>query len=95
MASLSISCVLTELRQAQDLNKILDKENIDEFSLGDGRISASVYTQLVTPGTHKISDSESDNSGNEHEENINRGFGGVSNKFMWQNPGSFYVVYGP
>jgi hypothetical protein len=41
---------------------------------------ASVYTQSVTPGTHVISDSESDNSGNEQKENINTGLEGTSYK---------------
>jgi hypothetical protein len=95
MASPSTSCVLTEL------DEILDDENIDEFSFGDDRFFASVYTQLVTAGTNVISDNESDNSGNEQEENKNTGLGGVSNKSMWQNTGlfpasqeTFYNVYG-
>jgi hypothetical protein len=38
-----------------------DDKNIGEFSLEDAGISNSDYTQLVTPGTHMISDSDSDN----------------------------------
>jgi hypothetical protein len=57
----------------------------------------------VTPGTHIISDSESDNgSDDQEEENVNVGLGGVSNKFVWQNIGSFRAsqetscdTYGP
>jgi hypothetical protein len=88
--------------QVQVLNEILDDENIDEFSLADNTSFASVYTQFVTPGTHVISDNESDNSGNEQKENINTGLGGAPFKFVWQNTGSFptsqetfYDVYGP
>jgi hypothetical protein len=74
MASPS-SCALMEPGQVQFLNQILDDENIDEFNLADDRIFASVYIQSVTPGTHVISDNESDNSGNEQEENINKALG--------------------
>jgi hypothetical protein len=35
------------------------------------RVFLSDYTQLVTPGTYVISDSESDNGRDEQEENIN------------------------
>jgi hypothetical protein len=47
----------------------------------------SDYTQLVTPGTYVISDSESNDGSDKQEENINLALGGVSNKFVWQNIG--------
>jgi hypothetical protein len=40
------------------------------------------YTQLVTPETYVISDSESNDGSDEHELNINLALGGVSNKFV-------------
>jgi hypothetical protein len=40
----------------------------------------------VTPRTHVISGSESDNGSNEEQEEIiNVGLGGASNKFVWEN----------
>jgi hypothetical protein len=47
-----------EPEQMQALNEVLDNENIDEYSLDDGSISDNDYTQLVTPGTHVIIDSD-------------------------------------
>jgi hypothetical protein len=48
------------------------------------------YTQLVTAGTHAISDSESYNGTNERQEEIiHVGLGGVSNNFVWENKDSF------
>jgi hypothetical protein len=53
-------------------NEVLDNENIGEFSLDDDSIFGGDYMQLVTPGTHGISDSECDNGGVEQrEENVN------------------------
>jgi hypothetical protein len=88
MASLSSCHVLMELEQIQVLNGVLD-ENIGEYSLDDDSVFDSDYTQLVTPETHMISDSEGDNDSDEQQENINVGLGEVSNKFVWQNIGSF------
>jgi hypothetical protein len=45
-----------ELEQIQVLNEILDDENTGEFSLDDDSVFDSDYTQLVTLGTHVISD---------------------------------------
>jgi hypothetical protein len=38
----------------------------------------------VGPGTHVITYSKTDNGTVEHEENTNIRFGGLSNKFVWQ-----------
>jgi hypothetical protein len=65
MASPSTSCVITELEQLQVLNEVLDDENISECSLDDDSVFDNDYTQLVIPGTHVISDSESDNGSEE------------------------------
>jgi hypothetical protein len=61
MAGPSRSCALTELEQMQVLNEVLDNENISEYSLDDDIVFDNNYTQLLTPGIHVISDSESDN----------------------------------
>jgi hypothetical protein len=49
--------VLTELQQVEVLNAVSGDENIGPFSSNDS-VFDSEYTQLVTPGTHVISDSE-------------------------------------
>jgi hypothetical protein len=43
----------------------LDNEITGEFSSHDDGVLENDYTQLVTPGTHVIVDSESDNDSNE------------------------------
>jgi hypothetical protein len=76
------------LNKYKVLLKFLD-ENIGAFSSNDS-ISDSNYTHLVTGPTQVIIDSESMNcSDKQEEENINVGFGGLSNKFVWKNIGSF------
>jgi hypothetical protein len=57
------------------LNYTLNDENTGEFSLDNDGVFNSDCTQLVTPGTHMISDSESDTGSDEQEENVNVGFG--------------------
>jgi hypothetical protein len=52
---LSTTHALTELEQIQVLNE-LSEENIGEYSLDDESVFGSNYRQLVTPGTHVISD---------------------------------------
>jgi hypothetical protein len=42
------------------------------------------YTQLVTPRTHVISDSDNV-SDEEQKEIVNVGLGAASNKFAWEN----------
>jgi hypothetical protein len=59
MVGPSTSDVVTELEKIQVLSEVSDNENVDEFSLDNGSIFDSDYTQLVTPGTHVISGSES------------------------------------
>jgi hypothetical protein len=70
--------------------------------LDDVSVFYSDFTHLVTPGTHEFSDESDNGSHEQQEENVNVGLGGVSNKFVWQNIGSFPVsqetfcdVYGP
>jgi hypothetical protein len=64
---------------------LTDDENIGGFSSGDHIVFDSDYTQLVTPGTHMINDSESDSGSDEQEDkNVNVGLEWVSNKFVWQ-----------
>jgi hypothetical protein len=50
-----------QLQQMQGLNEVLDNENISEYSSEDDSVFDHDSTQLMTPGTHVISDSESDN----------------------------------
>jgi hypothetical protein len=45
----------------QGLNEVLDNENISEYSSEDESVFDNDSTQLMTPGTHVIRDSESDN----------------------------------
>jgi hypothetical protein len=61
MAGPSTSRALTELEQIEFLNEVLDHETISEYSSDDKSVFDYDYTQLVTAGTHDISDSESDN----------------------------------
>jgi hypothetical protein len=51
----------TELEQIEVLNEVLDNETISEYSSDDESVFDYDYTQLVTAGTHTISNSESDN----------------------------------
>lgn len=78
--------MLKELEKAEVLNAVLDDENIGGFR-SNATIFDSEYTQLVTPGTHVISDSESDNGSDKQDVNV--GSGEVSHKFVWQNIHSF------
>jgi hypothetical protein len=73
MAGPSASHVLKELEQMQVLNEVSNNENIGEFSSDDDIVFDNGYTKLMTPGSHVISHSESDNSRGEQqeEENIN------------------------
>jgi hypothetical protein len=57
---------LWSLNKYKFLNEVSD-ENVGEYSLDDGSVFGSDCTQLVTPGTHVISDSESDNDSDEEE----------------------------
>jgi hypothetical protein len=68
MAGPSASCVLKEHEQVQVLNEVLNNENTGEFSLDDDSIFDNDYMQLMTPGTHVISHSESDNGRGEQQE---------------------------
>jgi hypothetical protein len=76
--------------QIEVLNEVLDNEIISEHSSDDDSVFDYDYTQLVTPGTHVISDSESDNGTDERQEEIvHIGLGGVFNNFVWENIDSF------
>jgi hypothetical protein len=72
------------------LNEVFNDENTGEISSDGDSIFDSDYIQLVTPETHVNSDHESDN-GSDEQENINTELGGVQNKLVWQNMGSFPV----
>jgi hypothetical protein len=52
----STSHMLTEVEHLQVVNEVLHDENISDFSSDDDSISHNDYTQLVTLGTHVISD---------------------------------------
>jgi hypothetical protein len=79
MAGPSTSCALTELEQIEVLNEVLDDTIISEYSSDDDSVFDYDHTQLVTPGTHVISDSKSDNGTDERQEEIvHTGLGGVS-----------------
>jgi hypothetical protein len=70
--------------QKQVLNEVAHNENIGNFSLNNGSICDSDYTQLVTPGTHMIIDSESDYISDEQQGCRNGELGGLSRKFVWK-----------
>jgi hypothetical protein len=57
MNGLTTSCALMELEQMQGLNKVLHDENT-EYCSNNYRVFDSDYTQLVSPGTHVISEWE-------------------------------------
>jgi hypothetical protein len=54
----SRGCALRELEQVQVLTEILGDENIGEFSFRGNCIYECDDMQLVTQGTHVISDSD-------------------------------------
>jgi hypothetical protein len=86
MSGPSISRVLTELQQIEVLNEVLDDETISEYSSDDDSVFDCDYTQLVTPGTLVISDSESDNGTDERQQEIiHIRLGGVCSNFVWEN----------
>jgi hypothetical protein len=62
MASLSTSLAHTKLEQLQVLNEVLDDETVSDYSLDDDSVFDNDYTQLVNPGNHVTSDSESDSA---------------------------------
>ncbi|XP_021913223.1 piggyBac transposable element-derived protein 4-like [Zootermopsis nevadensis] len=103
MAGPSTSCAFMELEEIQVLNEVLEDESVSEYTSDDDGVFDNDYTQFVTPGTHVISDSESDNDSEEiQEEIVHVGLGGVSSKFVWENIDSFPAsretfcnVYGP
>jgi hypothetical protein len=71
MARPSTSPALGELEQLQVLNEVLDDEIISECSSDEDSVFNNDYTQLVTPGTQVISDSDSDDDPEEwQKENI-------------------------
>jgi hypothetical protein len=99
MAGASTSRGLTEVQQVEFLNEILNEDSISEYSSDNDSVFDIDYTQLVTPGTHVISESDSDET---QEEIVQVELGEVSSKFVWENidsfPGSqetFCNVYGP
>jgi hypothetical protein len=55
---MAMSHALTEVEQTEFLHEILDEESISECSSDNGSVFDIDYTQLVTPGTHVISDSD-------------------------------------
>jgi hypothetical protein len=70
--------------------------------LDNDSVCDSDYTHLVTPWTHVVGDSESDNISDDQQESINVGLGGVSSKFVWKYMDSYSAswetfcdVYGP
>jgi hypothetical protein len=70
MAGLSTSYALMELEQIPSfVNGILDDENIGECSSHDDSGFDKNCTQLVTTGTHVLSDNETRNTSDEQKEN--------------------------
>jgi hypothetical protein len=99
MAGPSTSQALTNVEQMEVLYTILDEESISDISLDNDSVFDIDYTQLVTPGTHVISESDSDET---QEEIVQVELGGVSSTFVWENIDSFPSsqktfcnVYGP
>jgi hypothetical protein len=94
MAGPSTSKVLTDVEQFEFLYEILDDS-------GDNSSDSDIdYTQLVTPGTHVISESDSDIDSDISERQVESA--GVSSTFVWENidtfPGqreTFCDEYGP
>jgi hypothetical protein len=80
------SHALTELEQIEVWNEVLDDETISEYRSDDDSLFDYDYTQLMTPGTHMISDCESDNGTDEKQEEIvHIGLGGVCSKFVCED----------
>jgi hypothetical protein len=87
------------VEQIEYLREILDEESISEYSSDSDSDFDVDYTQLVTPGTHVISESDRDET---QEEIVQVELGGVSSKFVWEDIDSFPFsqetfcdVYGP
>jgi hypothetical protein len=64
MARLSTSHALVEFKIIEVVNEVLD-DNMGHCCSGHNVDFNDDYTQLVTPGTHTISNSDSGNYGNE------------------------------
>lgn len=61
----STSHVPTQFKINEAVNKDLDNDDMQQCSCGE--VSDFNYTPLVTPGTHTISDSDSENDVNEQK----------------------------
>jgi hypothetical protein len=59
----STSHVLMEFEISKAVNEILDNDIIGQCSMSNDSDFDDDYTQLLIPGTHTISDSESINDG--------------------------------
>jgi hypothetical protein len=74
MASLSTSCVLTEGKRVDVLNRDLYKKILANLGWMTVHFDSD-YTQLVTPETKMITDNDSDNGNNGQEENADTEWG--------------------
>jgi hypothetical protein len=88
-----------EVEQVEYLHEILGDGSSSEYSSDIDNEFDVDYTQLVTPGTHVISESDSDET---QDEIIQVELGGVSRDFLWEDINSFPAsretfcdVYGP
>jgi hypothetical protein len=83
MAGPSTSRTFTEVEQVEYLREVLD-ESISEHSSDSDSDFDVDYTQLVTPGTHEISESGNDETETQ-EEIVQVELRRVSSKFVWED----------
>ncbi|XP_023703521.1 piggyBac transposable element-derived protein 4-like [Cryptotermes secundus] len=88
MAGPSTSRALTQVEQTEFLEEILDDIVSDFSSESDSECDID-YTQLVTPGTHVVSDSDLSDNDETQEETVQVESGSVSSEFVWENIDSF------
>jgi hypothetical protein len=67
------------------LDEGIQDENTGETNFDNDTLFDAEYTELVTPGTHEIADSENDNGCYEQKEDTKTRLGRVSIKFVRQN----------
>jgi hypothetical protein len=74
------------VEQVEYLHEILDEESGSEYSSDSDNEFDDDYTQLVTPGTHMISESDNDET---QDEIVEVELGDVSRDFLWEDINSF------
>lgn len=82
MAGPSTSSALTQVEQTEFLEEILDDKVVSDFSSESDSECDIDYTQLVTPGTHVVSDSDLSDNDETQEETVQVESGSVSSEFV-------------